>query len=473
MKAFLVNPDYPNKHSLLFPIPPLGLAYIAAVLEREGLHVRKEDQFATGVSETVLAERILDFSPDILAIGSLTPTINTARSLVRRARDMGFRGRVMFGGVHPSLFARDLIEEGTCDMVVRGEGEQTVAETVRRLREGGDLGGVAGLSFRDEKGRVVHNPDRAQLKNLDELPFPHWDDLDFSLYDKAPLLQLRGRILPVQASRGCSQRCIFCGQEIFYPKLAFRSLESILAEIDFLVDRYGIDYFIFIDANFPWSREFGMKFCKAAQEAKWAGRVSWCCEMKVNLADPELLREMKKAGCVSVQYGFEVGDQDILRSLRKQTTLDQARKAMGWTRQAGIKTLGLFMIGLPGEGYRQIFRTFSFARDLDCDMVKFNMTIPQPGSALFEAHREELLRDFNPECFAPWYRKKGKGPDVATVPGGLGPKKLRILQTMGMLLYYARPAKALQILREPSLSKKNLAQGVRFLLGDFFRSLAP
>lgn len=473
MNCFLVNPDYPQKHKLQYPIAPLGLALIAAVMEKEGVDVKVEDQFASRLSNEALVEKILAFNPDIIGIGSLTPSITTAIKISTLLKAGGYEGIIIMGNVHPTIFAEDLLENHHCHIVTRGEGEQTIAELVNALKERRGFEDIAGISFRHANGDIVHNPPRKQINDLNQLPFPAWHLFDLDLYQSAPMLQLYGRAMPIQASRGCPNKCVFCGQEIFANKMRFRSVKSVMNEIDILVDLHHVDYFVFIDANFPGTRQYGFAFCDAFKTSRHFGKISWCCELSVNLASPEILQAMAEAGCRLIILGFDAGDQAILDNIGKKTTLAQGEQAMRNARKAGLHVLGFFLIGLPGEGYRQIFRTIIYARRLDCDMAKFNITIPLPGSELFNRHKKNLLAHFQPETYSSWYRP-GKGdPPMTVVPGTLSPKMLFILQAIAMAAFYIRVPFIIKRLRQKDLPVKDIMKGAVFLLEELLKSLNP
>ncbi len=471
MKCFLINPDYPQRHPLLMPIPPQGLAYIGAVMEAAGHIVKAEDQFATRRSNQRLVENILCFNPDVVGIGALTPTMPNVAEICNLLKLKGFSGTIVLGGVHPSIFYESILTDGLADIVVLGEGEETVEQLMDALANKLPLNDIAGLAFRDPAGNIIKTKERPQNRDLDALPYPAWHILDLNQYASFPLIQFYGRALGIQASRGCPERCIFCGQECFYSKVVIRSIPSVMKEIDLLADRYAINCFIFADANFPPSKQYGMDFCKAFRSSRHWPKIKWGCEIKVNMVDEEILRTMKEAGCHHIQFGFEVGDPEILESLGKRTTLEDGIRAMAITRKAGIRTLGLFMIGLPGEGIPEIIKTFKFARKIKCDMVKFNIAIPFPGSQLFNQYKKQLLRDFHPETYSSWYHPVKGAPPLTTIPGALSEKTLSHLQTLGMIWFYARPSFVIQQIRQRSLPMKEILRGMRFLLSELATNL--
>lgn len=464
MRCYLINPDYPEKHRLLFPVPPLGLAYIAAIIEESGHSVTVEDQFASGISNAALAERIMGVQPDIIGIGSLTPSIKHACQLVKMLRCRGYGGTIFMGNIHPSLFAAELLKEVPVDIVVHGEGEITVSELLKALQTGLELRHVNGITFRDADGSIVSNPRREQISELDALPYPAWHLFDLNPYAKHPMLMMTGLYLPVQGSRGCERRCVFCAQEMFTPRVYLRSPENVIREIEHLHRLYDIKYAAFIDANFPVDTEFGTEFMRLYKKSTSFNRVQWICQTRVDMVRPEILNEMKKSGCYLVQYGFESGDARVLRDIRKKTSLDHGLYAMKYTKKAGLKSLGLFMIGLPGERLTQIFRTFFYAQRLDCDMVKFNIAIPLPGSRLFEDIRDKLMADFHPETFSSWYRPEKGGPPMTITSDVFTSGQLHLLQTLGMILYYFRPRMIFRHLFRGNMKFSDILQGIRFLV---------
>jgi anaerobic magnesium-protoporphyrin IX monomethyl ester cyclase len=471
MKCFLINPNYPQKHDLLLPVPPLGLASIAAVLETQGLEVKVEDQFASNISNESLSDRIISYNPSLIGISCLTPCINHTADLVQLLKNKGFRGSILLGNVHATIFAEDLLQRNIGDIIIHGEGEDTVRDLIKALQNEQSLETVKGISFKGSQGKLTHTPNREQIQDLDTLPIPAWHLFDLSYYASAPMLQVYGLALPVQSSRGCPERCIFCGQEIFYKKIKFRTVDNLMKEIDCLASRFNIRYFIFADANFPVTKKYGLEFCEKFKKSSHFKTLRWCTELKPDIVDSELLNAMKEAGCTLIEYGFEVGNQQILKMLNKKTTLEDAKHAMKLTRAANIQTLGLFMIGLPGEGIKEIFQTFFLAIRLGCDMAKFNITIPVPGSKLFEMHKEELMKNFHPETYSSWYRPPKNGPPITTVPGCLPPNLLQMLQCIGMLLFYGRPFFILSRLFHRTLSIKDMSRGGSFILYELLKSI--
>lgn len=472
MKAFLINPNYPMKNKLLFPVPPLGLALIAAVLENEGLIVKAVDQFASNQPINSLVRDIINFNPDIVGFGILTPSITHTEDIVSALKQAGYKGLILFGNIHPTLFSDDLLKSEACDIVVLGEAEETIKELVIALKNNSPLTEINGIHYRNNNGVIIKTPSRNQISDLNTLPFPAWHLFDLKYYKNAPMLQIYGLALPVQASRGCPKRCSFCGQELFFKKVTYRSIESVIAEIEYLYEKFNIEYFVFTDANFPISKKYGISFCKSFMKSKAFPHVKWSSEIKVDMLDEELAKAMKESGCYLLEFGFEVGDPRILKKTNKNTSIEDGKKAVELSHKNNILVLGLFMIGFKNESVGSIFRTFFYAMKLKCDMAKFNIVIPLPGTQLFKKHSEILLKNFNPETFSSWYRPKKKDdPLIQTVPGALPPKKLMFLQSVGMLLFYARPSFIIKKFLSKSLKISDIKLGAKFILKELFKTI--
>ena len=456
----------------MMPIPPYSIASLAAIARQKGHEVEVWDQFATRERIDLLTDRLIENGPDLVGISCLTPSEPYARRIIQQYREKGGKGATVLGGVHPTVFHRELIEQGACDIVVRREGEGPFGDLLDAHEKGAQVERVKGITFR-KNGEVVATEDHAPVGDLDALPVPAWECLTqgIEIYGEAPTLGLYGSILPILGARGCPFRCTFCGQEVLYPGVRTRSVHNIIEEIRYLRERFGLKNFVFLDANFPLSRKQGMTFCDAMIESGLAGELRWSAEVAVSMVDREMIHKMAEAGCRNIEYGFEVGSPEILEQTRKGTTIEQAVEAMQWTKEAGIHVFGLFMIGLPGETPGHIRQTLRLAVRLDSDIAKFNVTVPYPGSALFEDYREELMRDFDPETFNPWFQSDDPGRKVSTVPGGMSANKLLFYQRAMMLLYYVRPRMILKHIRQKTLRPAHFLMGIRFLFGGLFESV--
>ncbi|MBZ0252784.1 MAG: radical SAM protein, partial [Candidatus Methylomirabilis sp.] len=316
---------------------------------------------------------------------------------------------------------------------------------------------------------IVDGGRNEPIPDLDANARPAWELFNLPRYKAPPWLSLADAIIPLQASRGCPYACNFCSQNYMQGKLRIRSNEAVLDEIAWLSDSLGVRYVGFADAIFPLSREQGFDFCRRMIERGLHDRVKWLTETRVDLVDPELLEAMHEAGCRTILYGFEVGNQKILAATGKGALIEQARSAMRWTRRARIRTLGLFMLGLPGETVETCRETIRFAAELSPDFAKFNRAVPLPGSPLFDELRQTLPLKEAYERFSSWHPSDGS--DLLFVPEGMTGAELVAVQREAVRRFYLRPRAVWQHLTSGTVGPRALWQGAR-VLGGVIREAA-
>ena len=377
-KILLVNPPQATR----YPQPPLGLAMVAAVLENNGYIVRILDLPALRFSENSLPRVIRQEKPNIVGITAMTPTINSAVSVAKKVKETESNIFVILGGAHATLLPEETLRNTPqIDVTVRGEGEQTTLELVEVLEKNPSrINQVLGITYR--KGdSLKSNPLKPNILDLDTLPFPAFHLLPIGKYHLHPPFGRRTPVMPIITSRGCPYRCIFCSKAVFGKKYRGNSPAYIVDEIRFLKERFGVKEIKFYDDVFTLDRKRVVAICMQLKEQGMD--IPWTCETRVNLVDGELLRVMRDSGCYMIEYGVESGNQRILNNLKKDISLDQVIKAFKLTHETGIETAAYFMIGSPEETPETIKETIEFAKKLDPDFVQFSITIPYPGTELY------------------------------------------------------------------------------------------
>ncbi|MCX5657417.1 MAG: radical SAM protein, partial [Candidatus Omnitrophica bacterium] len=378
-KILLINP--PPRHICDEPIvvPPLGLGYLAAVARKAGHDVCILDAFAEQLTWEAFSARVAPSRYDIIALSGMTPVFDTVQKALQICRS--HTDWLILGGPHATVFADTVLRENPClDAAVFGEGEETWAELLSALDSGGIFSAIPGVITREWKGAA-----RQWVENLDALPFPARDLLPNEKY-RYPLCGGR-RITTISSSRGCPYQCVFCDKSIFGSHWRARSAANVLEEIDEVVMRFGVQSIIFYDDLFTLNKDRLAAICEGLIERNY--NLFWKAEGRVDTVDAECLQLMKRAGCDSLAYGVESGNQHGLDWIGKKTTPDMARRAFRLTREAGIKTLGYFILGIPVETYNDALRTIKFAIELKTDYAQFSILSPLPGSRLYIMAKDE------------------------------------------------------------------------------------
>lgn len=374
-KIALVNPP-PLKgvyhHQLYLP---LGLAYLAAVLECLGHEVKVIDCPAQGADHEKLGDELASFEPMMIGITSMTPTINSAVLSARVAKETCPDAVVVLGGPHVTFMDREILsQEIAVDVIVRGEGEQTFLELAQTMFSKA-LHTVAGITFRDGN-RIIRTQDRNYIKKLDELPRPAYKYFQLDRY------RLFGRrILPVITSRGCPYQCSFCvTSRLFGRTFRARSPGNVVDELEWLRDAYGADAFTFYDDTITFDKKRMLEICEKIRSRRID--IPWDCQTRVDHVSKEILVQMRKANCQQVLLGVESGCQKILNAIKKGTTVEQNERAIKLAKEAGLFVAISVIIGYPGETEDTLKQTLHFIKRTKPDDVYLCVATPYPGTAL-------------------------------------------------------------------------------------------
>ncbi len=255
--------------------PPLGLAYLAAVLRNNSIQVKIIDALACGLSIEDVCEKIKDEKPDFCGITVLSQQIKTVLKLTAQIKEAFPLTKVVLGGPHIHFEYQDVVTESSVDYCVRGEGEYTLLELIQTVVEGGDIGAVEGIVFKGSSNNVIVNPERPYIHNLCEIPFPARDLLPMEAYN--PPISLgakKGKLFTsILATRGCSYKCHYCSLSAMWGPQRRRSVENVLDEIEQLQKDYGVKYLSFVDdllvINNKWAIELFQRIRKRTNEVEW------------------------------------------------------------------------------------------------------------------------------------------------------------------------------------------------------------
>jgi len=377
LKIALVNPPILKGTSWHQIYLPINLAYLAAVLEGNGHEIKVIDCPALKIDHKRLRAELASFEPNIVGISSMTPTIPSAYLAARAAKEAYPNTTVVLGGLHATFMDEQILnEEATIDIVVRGEGEQTMLELAKNLRDSKSLRTIDGITFRSNK-QTVRTPDRPPIQNLDELPRPAYKYFPLDMY------RLFGRkVLPVVTSRGCPFNCSFCVTVgMFCNKFRMRSPSNVVDELEWLKDTYGAEAFSFYDDMLTFDKQRIYEICEGMKSRKID--LPWDCQSRVDTISREMVFKMREAGCEEIFFGVETGSQQILDTMGKKTSIDQNEKAIKWAKEAGIFVAISVVIGYPGETRDTIKQTLDFIRRVKPDDAFLCVATPSPGSELY------------------------------------------------------------------------------------------
>ncbi len=476
MKVFLLNPSSlleitaGSYSKEMTPMPPLGLAYLAAVARAGGHEVFVEDQYASRLGSREVAESILRLEADLLGVSCMSPNMPTVREVIGMVKSKRPEIHITLGNVHATFFARELIEHLPVDSVVLGEGEDTFAELLEKLAAGASLEEVAGLLLRHD-GAALATPPRPLIENLDRLPRPAWDIFKLGDYPAPARLPIRGHTLAIQAARGCPWNCDFCSQNLFSKGVRRRSLEAVVDEISWLHHELGVSAFGFQDAVFPLSEKEGLRFCRLLAEKGLKGKIRWFTETRPDLVSFELLKQMKEHGCAFIMYGFESASARLLDECGKKLDKESAFRAMGYMKRLRFSAYGLFMIGFPDESAEEARATMEYAKKLDCDVASFSRVTPYPGTRLYEKYKDRFSEDIEPWKWNNQYRPR-EGEPIWRLPG-LSHSRINALLTEAMVGYYLRPRMIVRHVLGGSFSLGEMAKGFILLMKDYLARGEP
>jgi radical SAM superfamily enzyme YgiQ (UPF0313 family) len=375
-KVALITPPTGGMAKTWCPNLPIGLAYLAAVVEKAGYELKLFDCPALDIDHNNLRSKLASFAPDMIGLTAVTPTIGSALKAARVAKEACPNTPVVLGGPHATFMDTQILTENLdVDVIARGEGEATLLELMQTLFSDGKLENVSGISFRKE-GHVIRNPDRSLIQDLDELPRPAYKYFALDKYRSF------GRtILPILTSRGCPFQCAYCvSSRMVGKQFRARDPTRIVDELEWLRDFHGAGAFSFYDDAFTFNRERAIRICEEIKRRKVG--IPWDCQTRVDRISKELLIKMKEAGCQLVSFGAESGCQRILDAVNKRTTIEQNEQAVKMAKDVDISVAMSVIIGIPGETPDSLNQTFDFIRRTKPDYVYLCLATPYPGTAL-------------------------------------------------------------------------------------------
>lgn len=373
--------------------PPLNLAMLAAMIG-DISEVKILDLLASKSPRSDIISAIHDFAPDIVGISFATPTFNSAKELAKVIKESDKDIFMICGGPHATVMYEEVLNTTEIDLVVLGEGDLTIRKIVENYP---DIYNIEGIAYKNN-GKVTKIEKNTSITNIDILPFPKWELVENkSIYRRAYCK--KNPIGIIQTSRGCPACCVYCNKNIFGMRFRPMTPKRSVDEMEHTLNS-GFKEIHIMDDTFSLNLDRAKKICdeiiKRGLDFPW----SLPNGIRVDRVDKELLEKMYYAGCYSVSFGVESGNQEVLNSIKKNITKEQVRKAIKMAKEVGLETNACFMLALPPDTEETMMDTINFSLELDPDIARFTIAIPFPGTEFFDMLEEKgLIRNHNWDDF--------------------------------------------------------------------------
>ncbi len=360
----------------------IGLGYIASSLIEDGHKVKVLDIEGYRYPKSRVIDLLRKTEFDAVGIGTLITGYKYVKWIIKKIKELKPQIPIWIGNsiasTIPELILDDIKE---IDVVVIGEGENTIKELAKITEQHGDLSNIRGICFRKE-GKIIRTPERELIEDIDRISFPAWD-----LFPQNIHMHNKTGILPsptayIITARGCPYHCTYCYHPFQNQKIRFHSAKRIIEEIKLLISKYGIKSVLFADDLFVTNKKRVYEICDLLEQEKI--KIQWMAAGRVNLVDKELLKRMQHAGCKIIGFGIESGSQQILDNIKKQATVEQAIRAIQLCQESGILPACSFMIGNIGETSRTVAQSVSFILNYVPHLAGFFITTPYPCTELYQ-----------------------------------------------------------------------------------------
>ncbi len=440
MKILLINPLASGIYDQIgLRFPPLGLAYIAAMLrEKKGYEVSILD---LNVQENIWEE--ISKGWDIIGLSGDTSRYPIAMKIAKKIKQYYKSPIIIMGGPHVSFFVKETLDTKVVDYIVRGEGEIITLNLIDAIRNKKDLHSIDGIAFREDDNIVETKPFPI-IRDVDSIPLPARDLLPMERYRT---LQFEGKpITTVLTSRGCPFNCYFCSSSQFFGlKWRTRSIKSIVDEIELLVNKYNYYRFAFIDDNFTLNPKRVIQISKEILDRGLD--IKWWAFSRVDeiLKSEEMVKWMARSGCKMLFLGIESVSEEILKEYNKRISAEDSVKAIELLRKYGIRIWGSFIIGALEETRKMILNTIKFAKILDPDIAQFSILTPFPGTRLYDdVVKKGLIIQKD------WSYYDGAHATIRTQY--LSPPDIAKLAVKAYISFYGRPKRLIKLI--PELAQK-------------------
>jgi anaerobic magnesium-protoporphyrin IX monomethyl ester cyclase len=427
-RVLLIYPFFvPKRDRSVFRFPPLGLTYLAASLREAEHDVHLID--CTFLSREAALLQALAIHAEVVGIYGMVSMLDECLWFAAHLRP--HCQLLVAGGPLPSCDPGPFLEG--FDVVVRGEGEQTMLELLRAQAQGLGLADVPGLVFRrasagNTESSLAYTPDRPFIQDLDAVPFPARDLLPNNDYIAYTRRKYGYSITTVMSTRGCPFRCEFCSNVVFGGSFRKRSPANVVDEVEQALS-LGYERISFADDVFTMHKERVVAICREIRRRGLDFR--WECLGRVDAIDFDTATEMRLAGCTRIYFGIESGSDEILERMNKKISTDEALRAVEAARRAGLQVGAFFILCYPGDTDDTVLKTLHFATRLPLDYLGLSMPYPLPGTQLYDRTRDQITRTWRPDAAR-------FGGHVVIFEGGFSEAKMWFAMLKGRLQFEIR-----------------------------------
>jgi radical SAM superfamily enzyme YgiQ (UPF0313 family) len=430
----------------------------AAVLRQQGFPVSYIHCQTMGVDLNRLVNEVERLGPSVVVIQAEHINLGVAKTVAEVGKQAGATS--VFVGPLATALGEEFVRDQYCDYVIRGEWDLTLARLVSNLADGADPARVKGLSFM-RADKLVRTAKASRIDDLDSLPFPAYDLIDLSKFYESVFIRFPAASMIT--SRGCPYHCVFCAfpNTIYSHKFRAMSPERAVAEVKYLVQQFGVRQIRFDDDTFEIDRQRALDICELLKKERLD--LIWLAQCRPALMDHQLCRTFREAGCVMVLFGIESGNEDILKKIKKKTTVEEIRRGVKLAHEAGLEILNCIMFGFYWDTPETLKQSLDLAFQLDAEFTQFSIPTPLPGTEYYQLLKQNGHLNFDRwEDLDSFHQTRLKFPHLSA-------EQINEAIRWAYRHYYTRPRYLAKMARRSLKSKDHLRQSLRLVTAYFSR----